>query len=109
MITKTKAFMWCQMRETFLVITEENFHLCDLATLLSGVQQLAEAINACRPVKIHGPGPQSGDQGTVYFSDGSIIDWDWDDGCFECEGTRYIYPFDYEGNDPLYWHKELFK
>ena len=59
----------------------------------------SRSLEACAPVSI--PNPKTdGDSGIIEFSDGSVIDWDWDDGMFECEGFTFEYPFE-NHDDPF--------
>lgn len=105
---RTKAFIWCELRETLLKILDGN-ELDDLSLpdFLCGVKDLCDGISACKPSAIYGP--PVGDSGWVEFSDGSKVKWDWDNGDFEYEGVMYTYPYQSNTTDPLYWNKELFK
>jgi phage baseplate assembly protein gpV len=61
---------------------------------------LYSALKAVAPTACDDPNT-GGDQGGVYFSDGSEIKYDWDNGDFESEGVRFQYP--YGNDDPLWW------
>jgi len=47
----------------------------------------------------------SGDSGEILFDDGSYINWDWDNGDFECYGVKFTYP--YYVNDILFNKPDL--
>lgn len=49
-------------------------------------------IASCSPTRV--PNPDVGDSADVYFSDGSTLRWDWDEGLLSWEEISFTYPWD---------------
>lgn len=88
----TQAMTWGLLRDFWLQSGNEMD--ADVQSRLKDAMKLV-APTACDDPKT------GGDSGDVYFSDGSTIKYDWDNGDFECEGVRLQYP--YYSEDPLWW------
>lgn len=93
----TNALTWGRLRELWMDIYEYH-EATDLD--LDVKRHLYMALKAVAPIHISDP-KDGGDSGCVSFKDHSEIEYDWDNGAFECENVRFRYPYGWD--DPLYF------
>lgn len=92
----TQARAWAGLRALYMQMTSEWYANAQDPTVL-GIATLMKTV-----WPVHIPNPETdGDMSYVYFSDGSTIKYDWDNGDFEVEDIRLDYP--HYITDPLFW------
>lgn len=104
---KTNAKIWGKYRELWLDFACE---LPDNSPVKESTRQIILSVSPTFVPNYKDDKGSWGDSGSVMFSDGSEIRWDWDNGDFliPAEGSDWCdtplsYPW--HANDPLYWKR----